>query len=185
LYDISSITAGQNFATLTKSSDASAFKVNQLVMVTSAYKRTQGEKKILLPYHITISKITKIEGNKLYFEYPIDEQVDSAQIAANGNYDPLAEIDFGGVYNVTLRNINVNAEHLTLRTYGYKCVLDHIKVSNGIRLIGLNAMAHSRLTNISGTFASRGIEIKTGSSDVLVQNITRYIPATSEFPALY
>jgi hypothetical protein len=71
------------------------------------------KKKILLPYHITISKITKIEGAKIYFEYPIDEEVDSAQIAANGSYDPLAEINFEGVENVTLKNINVNAEHLT------------------------------------------------------------------------
>ena len=40
-----------------------------------------------------------------------------------------------------------------------------------VRVIGLNAMAHSTITNIEGTFAWRGIEIKTGSSDLLVRNI--------------
>jgi hypothetical protein len=46
MYNVNgSIAAGQNFVNLAKSSDASAFKINQLVMVSSAFKRTQGEKK--------------------------------------------------------------------------------------------------------------------------------------------
>jgi|GEM_PF-1791817 len=166
-----SISTGQNYVQLANSSDISSFKKGQLIMVTSAFKRTQAEKKILLPYHITISKIVRIESDKLYFEYPIDEDVNSVQIAANGNNDPIAEINFEGVENVTLRNLTVNAEHLTIRTYGYKCHIDNVKVINGVRVIGLNAMAHSTITNIEGTFAWRGIEIKTGSSDLLVRNI--------------
>jgi hypothetical protein len=166
-----SIAAGQDYVQLANPPDISSFKTGQLIMVTSVFKRTQAQKRILLPYHITISKITRIEGGRLYFEYPIDEDVDLAQVAANGDYDPIAEINFDAVENVTVRNFTVDAEHLTIRTYGYKCHIDNVKIINGIRVIGLNAMAHSTITNISGTFAWRGIEIKTGSSDVLVRNI--------------
>lgn len=183
LYDVKgSISAGQNYAQLENSSDASSFKTGELIMVTSAFKRKVGTKKILLPYHITISKIVRIEGGKLYFEYPIDENVESVQIAANGEYDPLTEINFGGVENVTLRNLTIDAEHLTIRTYGYKCNIDNIKIINGVRVIGLNAMAHSTLTNISGTFAWRGVEIKTGSSDVLIRNLNITYKQLPDFP---
>jgi len=172
LYNVKGgIAAGQNHVQLNNPSDAASFRIGQLVMIASAFSRTQGEKKILLPYHITISKIVKIEDGRIFFEFPIDEDVDSVQIAANGNYDPVAEINFEGVENVTLRNLTVDAAHLTIRTYGYKCHIDNVKVINGIRIIGLNAMAHSTITNIEGTFAWRGIEIKTGSSDVLIRNI--------------
>src|SRR5262249_662136 len=147
-----SIVAGQNYAQLSNVSDVSSFKTGQLVIVASAFKRKQGEKKILLPYHMTISKIMRIDGSKLYFEYPVDENVDSVQIAANGDYDPLAEINFEGVENVTVRNLAVDAEHFTIRTYAYNCHIDNVKITNAIRVIGINAMAHSTITNVTGTF---------------------------------
>lgn len=184
LYDVKgSVSAGQNYVQLANPSNISSFKTGQLVMVISAFKRKVSEKKALLPYHITMSKIVRIDGSKLYFEYPIDEVVDSVQIAANGNYDRLTGIKFEGVENVTLRNLTVDAENLSLRSYGYKCRMDNIKIINATRVIGLNAMAHSTITNISGTFAWRGIEIKTGSSDLLVRNVTatyKAIPGYSQ-----
>jgi hypothetical protein len=166
------VSAGQNYAQLANASDVPSFKTGQLILIVSGFKRKQAEKKILLPYHITMSKIVRIESNKLYFEFPIDEDVDSAQIAANGNYDALAEINYEGVENVTIRNLTIDAEHLSIRSYGYKCHLDNLTMVNATRVIGVNAMAYSTITNIRGTFSTRGIEIKTGSSDILVRNVT-------------
>ncbi|HEX5151081.1 MAG TPA: hypothetical protein VFW07_06510 [Parafilimonas sp.] len=172
LYDVAgSITAGQDFVRLGKPSDISAFKTGQLVMVVSSFKRRQKQKKTGLPYHITISKITKVQDGKLYFEYPIDENVDSAEVAANGGFDNMTGMNYGGVSNVTIKNFTINAAQITQRAYGYKVHISNMKVNNAIRLVGINAIAHSSFTNISGSFGWRCIEVKTGTSDVLIKNI--------------
>lgn len=172
LYDVAGgIKAGQQSVQLSRQTDMASFKEGQLVMLASSALRKQGDKKILLPYHITVSKIIKKESNKLFFEYPVDETIDSLIIAANGNDDFLAEIPFEGVENVTLRNMSFDGEHITARTYAYKCTLENLYLENGVRLIGVNAFSRSTIRNISGTFGWRGIEIKTGTHDLLLQNI--------------
>jgi hypothetical protein len=172
LYDVDgSITSGQDYVQLAKASDASSFKVGQLIMVISSSKRQQNGA-TFLPFHITICKIKQIAGIKLSFEYPIDEDVSSAQVAANGSIDQVMGINFAGVQNVTIKNLTIDADQITGRTYGYNCHLDHIQLNNGVtHLIGCNALCHSSITNISGTFSWRCIEIKTGTSDLLVKNI--------------
>lgn len=179
LYPVNGVVkAGDSFVQLKNKQDMKSFKAGQLVMLSSASKRKQGDKKILLPYHITVCKITKMESDRLYFEYPIDETIESAEIAANGNYDPVAEVNFEGVENVTVRNMSFDAEHVVLRTYGYKCKLENLRIDNGVRLIGLNAFARSEISNISGTFGWRGIEVKTGTHNLVLKNINgTYKPA--------
>lgn len=166
------VRAGQDFVQLAKLSDAGAFKIGQLVMVSSLFKRTQGSKKILLPYHITVCKIVNIESGKLSFEYPFDETLDSAEVAANGNFDPQTGINFEGVQNVTLRNMFFDAEHITGRTYAYNCHLENLTIDNAVRVIGVNAFSRSSMSNIKGNFGWRGIEIKTGSHHLLMKNIS-------------
>ncbi len=184
LYKVSgAIKAGQQFAEIAEKSELSNFHIGQIVMLSSALKRRQGDKKILLPYHITVSKIVKIDNGKLYFEYPIDENVESAEIAANGNYDPLAETAFEAVENVTIRNMAFNAEHITLRTYAYNCHLENLKIENGIRLIGVNAFSRSTIKNISGTFGWRGIEIKTGTDHLEIKNVSGTYKPLENFTA--
>lgn len=166
-----SMKVGQNYLTLSNPADASSFKKDQIVMVVSSFKRNMNISKVKLPYHITMCKITQIEGSKLSFEYPFDENVDSVQISANGNYDNHTGINFGGVQNVTLRNMTIDAAQISGSEYAYKCHIDKIKLIGGVRLVGMNAMAYSTFTNITGTFSWRGIEIKTGSHNLLVKNI--------------
>lgn len=174
------VTAGQSSVSLS-GEDIAKFKQGQLVMVVSSSKRKQNLKMTLLPYHVTICKILKISDNKLFFEYPMDESIADAQIAANGGFDNLAEMDYGGVENVVIKNLTISAQFLTLRTYGYKCVIDNIKMKNSAYLIGLNAMTHSTISNVSGTFAARCIEIKTGTSDLVLRNIeATYKPLKNE-----
>lgn len=171
-YDVNeSMKIGQSFLTLTSTADVSAFKLNQIVMVVSSFKRKQNILKVILPFHVTMSKIVKIDGNKIYFEYPFDENVDSVQICANGNLDNHTGINFGGVQNVILKNLTIDAAQISGSEYAYKCHIDNIKLINGVRLVGMNAMAHSSFTNISGDFSWRCIEIKTGSHDLIVKNI--------------
>lgn len=184
LYKVSgSVKAGQDYVSLANNADLSFFKTGQIVMLSSALKRKQGDKKILLPYHITVSKIVKIENGKLYFEYPIDENVDVAEIAANGNYDPLAEMKFEAVENVSIKNMSFDAEHITLRTYAYNCHLENLKIENGVRLIGVNAFSRSTIKNISGTFCWRGIEIKTGTQHLELKNISGTYKPSENFTA--
>lgn len=166
-----SMKIGQNFLTLSNPADASLLKVNQIVMVVSSYKRKQNILKVMLPYHITMSKIVKMEGSKVFFEYPFDENVDSVEICANGNYDNHTGINFEGVQNVTLRNMTIDAAQISGSEYAYKCHIDHIRLINGVRLVGMNAMAYSTFTNITGDFSWRCIEIKTGTHNLLVRNI--------------
>ncbi|MBS1495324.1 MAG: hypothetical protein JSU03_03720 [Bacteroidetes bacterium] len=171
-YDVKeSMKVGQNYLTLSNPADASSFKKDQIVMVVSSFKRNMNISKVKLPFHITMCKITQIEGSKLSFEYPFDENVDSVQISANGNYDNHTGINFGGVQNVTLRNMTIDATQISGSEYAYKCHIDNIKLIGGVRLVGMNAMAYSTFTNITGTFSWRGIEIKTGSHNLLVKNI--------------
>lgn len=166
-----SMKIGQNFLTLSNPSQSSEFKVNQIVMVVSAFKRKQNILKVMLPFHITMSKIVKIDGSKIFFEYPFDENVDSVEISANGNLDNHTGINFGGVQNVILRNMTIDAAQISGSEYAYKCHIDNIKLIDGVRLVGMNAMAYSSFTNISGNFSWRGIEIKTGSHNLIVKNI--------------
>ena len=180
MYNVAgSLTAGQNNVQLANPSDASSLKVGQLVMIISAFKRQQ-LRKTLLPYHITMDKIVRMDGSKLYFEYPVDENLEGAQIAANGGYDGFAEINFEGVENVTIRNLTIDAGQITGRCYGYKCHIDNIKLINGVRIVGTNALSHSTITNITGTFSWRCIEIKTGSSDLLIRNINATYKALAD-----
>ncbi|MBS1730634.1 MAG: hypothetical protein JSS67_07625 [Bacteroidetes bacterium] len=166
-----SMRVGQNYLTLSNPADASSFKKDQIVMVVSSFKRKQNILKVMLPFHITMCKITQIDGSKISFEYPFDENVDSVQISANGNFDNHTGINFGGVQNVTLRNMTIDAAQISGSEYAYKCHIDNIKLIGGVRLVGMNAMAYSTFTNITGTFSWRGIEIKTGSHNLLVKNI--------------
>lgn len=171
-YDVNgSMIIGQDYLTLSNSSDISSFKVNQVVMLVSAFKRKQNISKVILPYHVTINKIVSIKDSRMYFEYPFDEKVDSVQICANGNLDNHTGINFGPVQNAVLRNMTIDANQISGSQYAYKCHIDNIKLIGGVRLVGMNAMAHSSFTNITGTFAWRCMEIKTGSHDLLIRNI--------------
>ncbi|HEY2727044.1 MAG TPA: hypothetical protein VGI61_07730 [Parafilimonas sp.] len=172
LYDIAgSVAAGWNFVELADHNKISDFKPDQLVMIISSLKRQQNQKKTFIPFHVTMCKIVKIEGGKLFFEYPIDEQINEAQVAANGGYDKLFGINYGGVQNVVIRNLTINASQITGRAYGYKCNINNIHLIDGVRLVGINAMAHSIISNITGTFSWRCVEVKTGSSDVMIRNL--------------
>lgn len=171
-YDVNEpMTIGEDNLTLTNSSDVSSFKVNQVVMIVSAFKRKQNVSKVMLPYHITMNKIVSIKNSRVYFEYPFDEKVDSVQICANGNLDNHTGINFGPVQNVVLRNMTIDASQISGSEYAYKCHIDNIRLIDGVRLVGMNAMAHSTFTNITGTFSWRFMEIKTGSHDLIVRNI--------------
>ncbi len=182
-YDVKeSMKIGQNYLTLANSSDAGLFKLNQIVMVVSSYKRKQNILKVMLPYHITMCKIVKMEGRKIFFEYPFDENVDSVQICANGNYDSHTGINFGGVQNVTLRNMTIDAAQISGSEYAYKCHIDNIRLINGVRLVGMNAMAYSTFTNITGDFSWRCMEIKTGTHNLLVRNIHGTYKPIPDFP---
>jgi hypothetical protein len=182
-YDLKGgLTPGQTSVELANSSDAGSFKAGQLVMVCSSVKTKQAGKNAVLPYHVTMSKIVKIEGTKLYFEYPINEQVNSAQIAANGGFDKTTDINFGGVENVTIRNLNIDASQITGRAYGYKITIDNVNLNGGVRLIGINAMAHSTFSNITGTFSWRCMEIKTGTSDITVRNVNATYKPLPNYP---
>lgn len=178
------ITAGQNFAELVNASDASAFKVGQLIILTTVAKKKAVNDNVQLPYHITICKITNISGNKLSFEYPIDENVEDPQIAANGSFDSFSQIQLAGVQNVTIRNFTIDARSWAERWYGYKCTIENITLLDASELIIGNALAHSTIRNIKGNFSRRGIEIKTGSQDLVVDGIDavykgRYDPKVS------
>ncbi len=162
---------GQRSLTLKNPVNVSLFKSGQLVLITSAVRRGMNLSRVTLPYHVTMAKIEKIEGAQLHFEYPFDENVDAVQVCANGNFDSHLEINFGGVQNVVLRNMTIDASQITGSQYAYKCHIDNIRLIDGVRLVGMNAMAHSTFTNITGTFSWRCMEIKTGSHDLLVQNI--------------
>lgn len=171
-YDVKEpMKVGQNSLTLNKPGDASLFEPGQLVFITSAVRRGMNLSKVTLPYHVTMARIEKIEGARLSFEYPFDENVDAVQICANGNFDSHLGINFGGVQNVVLRNMTIDASQITGSQYAYKCHIDNIRLIDGIRLVGMNAMAHSTFTNITGNFSWRCMEIKTGSHDLLVRNI--------------
>lgn len=184
MYDVNGgVAAGQNFLALTNEVDIKAFKLGQLIMVVSSYKRSQaGYENTVLPYHSTICKIIKIDNNKLFFEFPIDENITDVQIAANGTLDPKAGINYGGVQNVTLRNMTIDASQITQRSYAYNCHIDNIKLYNAIRLVGINAMSHCTYTNITGTFSWRCMEIKIGTSDVLIKNINATYKAIDGYP---
>lgn len=166
-----SVKAGNNFVELQNVSDASSLKEGDLISVISTDKRGQNLKKTLLPYNVTVCKITNISGSKISFEFPFDENIPSAQIAAKGSYDNLTEMNYQAVDNVTIQNLSIDASHITLRTNGYNCKLKNIKINNAIRIIGLNAFSHSSIENISGTFAWRCIEVKTGTNNLLIHNI--------------
>lgn len=171
-YDVKeNMQEGQDYLTLSATEDAASFKTGQVVLLVSAFKRKQNISKVMLPYHISMNKIVKIEAGRMYFEFPFDENVDTVQICANGNFDSHTGINFGPVQNVTLKNMQIDAAQISGSEYAYKCHIDNIRLINGIRLVGINAMAHSTYTNISGNFSWRCIEIKTGSHDLLVKNI--------------
>ncbi len=138
--------------------------------------------KVMLPYHVTMARIEKIEAARLFFEYPFDENVEAVQICANGNFDSHLGINFGGVQNVVLRNMTIDASQITGSQYAYKCHIDNIRLIDGVRLVGMNAMAHSTFTNITGNFSWRCMEIKTGSHDLLVRNIRGTYKPIDGFP---
>lgn len=182
-YDVKeSMKSGQNYLTLAKQSDIGFFKVNQIIMIISSFKRKMNITKVILPYHITMCKIVKIDEGKLFFEFPFEENVDSVQICANGTIDRHTGINFGGVQNVILRNMTIDAAQISGSEYAYKCHIDNIKLIDGVRLVGMNAMAYSTFTNISGNFAWRGIEIKTGSHNLVVKNIHGVYKPIPGFP---
>lgn len=182
-YDVNEpMKIGRDFLTLAHDADASAFKMDQIVMVVSAFKRNQNLSRVMLPYHVTIAKIVKLDGNRIHFEHPFDEDVDSVQICANGNFDSHTGINFGGVQDVTLRNLTIDAAQISGSEYAYKCHIDNIHLIDGVRLVGMNAMAYSTFTNITGTFAWRCIEIKTGSHNLLVKNIRGTCKPIPGFP---
>lgn len=173
---------GQSSLTLKNPADASLFKPGQLVLITSSVRRGMNLSKVTLPYHVTMARIERIDDARLSFEYPFDEDVDAVQICANGNFDSHLEINFGGVQNVVLRNMTIDASQITGSQYAYKCHIDNIRLIDGVRLVGMNAMAHSTFTNITGTFSWRCMEIKTGSHDLLVRNIHGTYKPIAGFP---
>lgn len=182
-YDVNEpMKIGRSSLTLSNPSDAALFKPDQIVMIVSAYKRKQNILKVMLPYHITMARIAGIDRNTLQFEYPFDENVDEVQICANGNFDKHTGINFGGVQNVILRNLTIDAAQISGSEYAYKCHIDNIRLIDGVRLVGMNAMAYSSFTNISGDFSWRCMEIKTGTHNLIVRNIHGTYKAIPGFP---
>jgi hypothetical protein len=154
-----------------KVNDAGDFKPGQIVMLCSFSKKKTNKANTELPYQITVSKIVKISGNTIFIEYPIDEDMADAEIAANGAFDPFAQIPFYGVENVTIKNFTINARGWATRWYGYKCDIENLKLINSDVLIVGSALVRSTIKNISGNFNYRCIEIKTGSYNLVVDGV--------------
>lgn len=172
LYDVAGkISAGQNFARLSNSSDIKDFKIGQLLLLCTVAKKKVVNDNVALPYHITVCKIVKIENNSLFFEYPIDEDVDDPQIAANGSYDNFAKTTLEGVENVVIRNFTIDARSWAVRWYGYKCTIENLTLVNASEFLVGSALAYSTISNIKGTFSRRCMEIKTGTHDLVVEGI--------------
>lgn len=173
LYSVAGkIKAGQNFVQLSNTNDISAFKVGQLIILCSVAKKQAVNENVELPYHISICKVIKIENGTLGFEYPIDEDLNDPQIAANGTFDSFTQIPLAGVENVTIRNFTIDARSWAVRWYGYKCTIENITLVNASELIIGNALAYSTIKNIKGDFSRRCMEIKTGSQNLVIDGIT-------------
>lgn len=147
-----------------------SFKVGQFIWLTSKKKNFQMEYAWLMEQSVTC-KITDIKGDRLFFEYPVEEAIDIAQIGANGGIDRFMEIRFAAVENVTIRNLSIDAGNLTNHTWGYHCLIENINLINTTHFIGLNTLDHSKIKNINGTYYKRCIEIKSGTNHLLIQNI--------------
>lgn len=172
LYDVAGkIKAGQNNAKLTNTSDASNFRTGQLIILCTVSKKNSVRENAMLPYHITVCKITNISNGILTFEYPIDEDISDPQIAANGSFDNYSLISLTGVQNVTIRNFTIDARSWAVRWFGYKCTIENLTLVNASELIVGNALAHSTIKNIKGDFSRRCIEVKTGSHDLVIDGI--------------
>jgi len=173
LYDVAGeIKAGQNFARLSNNKEASEFSVGQLILLCTVGKKVAfNNENVSLPFQITMCKIVKIQNEQLFFEFPIDEDMDDPQIAANGGFDSFAQINLGGVENVTIRDLTVDARSWAIRWYGYKCTIENINIINGSEIAVGNALAHSTIKNIAGTFSRRCLEIKTGALDLTIDGL--------------
>ncbi|CAN5542860.1 hypothetical protein BH10BAC2_BH10BAC2_37610 [soil metagenome] len=178
------IKAGQDNANLTDDTDARSFKVGQIIMLCSIEKKIAAKSnKTELPYQITISRISKIDGSKLYFEHPVDEDMEAVHVAANGNFDPAAQIPYEAVQNVTIRNFTIKARSWATRWYGYNCTIENLKVEGSEVLVVGNALVRSTIKNISGTFSYRCIEVKTGANYLTIDGINgvyKKIPSQKE-----
>lgn len=146
------------------------FEIGQIVWLTSQKTFYQRSYAWYMDQSFAC-KITDIKAGRLYFEYPIEETIPAAQIAANGGRDRFMEIDFKAVQNLTIKNLNINAGSLTNHTWGYKCLFENLNLVNTTHLIVLNSLNHSIIRNIKGTYYNRCIEVKSGAEHLLISNI--------------
>lgn len=147
-----------------------SFKIGQLVWLTSKEKYHQMKYAWFMAQSVTC-KITNIKEGRLYFEHPAEEPIDQPQVAGNGGIDRFMEITFSGVENVIIRNLTIDAGSLTNHTWGYKCLIENIKLINTTHLIVLNTLDRSTIRNVKGTYYKRCIEVKSGANHLTIKNI--------------